>query len=183
MATVSEPGGDYNPYEPPAAPDALAGDPDVISDADLPQASRGSRWAARFIDQAMLGTILVVAALFSPLKLKYGWIEMFTSGSTETTVLGLVALGFWLFQSYLLATTGQTLGKRWVKIKVVRMNGDPPGFVFAVLLREWVLFGAAWIPTIGYFVGLVDALFIFGAEERCLHDYIAGTRVVAVLRG
>jgi hypothetical protein len=28
------------------------------------------------------------------------------------------------------------------------------------------------------FYGFVDVLFIFGQERRCLHDLIAGTRVV-----
>ena len=37
---------------------------------------------------------------------------------------------------------------------------------------------AAHIPIVGGFVGLIDALFIFGSEKRCLHDYIAGTIVV-----
>ncbi len=34
------------------------------------------------------------------------------------------------------------------------------------------------IPVVGALYALVDALFIFGAEQRCLHDLIAGTKVV-----
>jgi hypothetical protein len=36
------------------------------------------------------------------------------------------------------------------------------------------------IPFVGNFVGLVDALMIFGEDHRCLHDRIAGTRVISV---
>jgi hypothetical protein len=36
------------------------------------------------------------------------------------------------------------------------------------------------IPFIGNFVNLADALFIFGEEHRCLHDHIAGTKVISV---
>ncbi len=36
------------------------------------------------------------------------------------------------------------------------------------------------VPFIGGIFGLVNALFIFGAERRCLHDRLAGTRVVDV---
>ena len=31
-------------------------------------------------------------------------------------------------------------------------------------------------------VSLVDALFIFGKQRRCLHDYIAGSKVVRVIQ-
>ena len=36
----------------------------------------------------------------------------------------------------------------------------------------------AQLPVIGAILGLVNILFIFGPEKRCLHDYIAGTRVI-----
>ena len=32
----------------------------------------------------------------------------------------------------------------------------------------------------GYLLALVDGLFIFGKERRCLHDYIAGSKVIRV---
>jgi len=44
-----------------------------------------------------------------------------------------------------------------------------------VLLRSWV---NGLIGLVVPFYGLVDILFIFGSERRCLHDLIAGTVVV-----
>ncbi|HXU37834.1 MAG TPA: RDD family protein [Blastocatellia bacterium] len=43
----------------------------------------------------------------------------------------------WLFQIYLLGRDGATLGKRWLKIKVVDQTGQPLGFGKA-FLRELV---------------------------------------------
>jgi len=37
------------------------------------------------------------------------------------------------------------------------------------------------VPQVGGLIGLVDILFIFGKERRCLHDLLAGTRVVNVV--
>src|SRR5256885_382096 len=51
---------------------------------------------------------------------------------------GLYILGLAGYQIYLLSTKGQTLGKRWMKIRIVRMDGSPPGFVHAFLLRSIV---------------------------------------------
>jgi uncharacterized RDD family membrane protein YckC len=34
------------------------------------------------------------------------------------------------------------------------------------------------LPTVGPFAGLIDVLFIFLKDRRCLHDHIAGTVVV-----
>jgi hypothetical protein len=36
------------------------------------------------------------------------------------------------------------------------------------------------IPTLGGLLTLVDALFIFGGSRRCVHDLIAGTKVIRV---
>jgi uncharacterized RDD family membrane protein YckC len=47
------------------------------------------------------------------------------------------ALGVWLYNCYLLGRDGSTLGKRWMKIKVLDPQGQPLGFGKAVL-REIV---------------------------------------------
>jgi uncharacterized RDD family membrane protein YckC len=82
------------------------------------------------------------------------------------------------YQWYLISTTGQSLGKRWLKIRIVRLDGSLPGFVYGVVLRVWVIGALGYIPYIGSCVGLIDALAIFGEEKRCIHDRIAGTMVV-----
>jgi hypothetical protein len=35
-------------------------------------------------------------------------------------------------------------------------------------------------PGIGRFIAIIDCAFIFGRQKRCVHDLIAGTRVVLV---
>jgi uncharacterized RDD family membrane protein YckC len=91
----------------------------------------------------------------------------------------LMVLAFSIYQWYLIATTGQTLAKRWLGIMIVRTDGSPCGFVNGVLLRNWVIYVLlSFLPFVNYLVWLIDALMIFGDERRCLHDHIAGTRVV-----
>jgi hypothetical protein len=36
----------------------------------------------------------------------------------------------------------------------------------------------AMIPIVGNFIALIDALMIFRASRKCLHDDIAGTKVI-----
>ena len=80
---------------------------------------------------------------------------------------------------YLLATRGQSLGKMAVQIKIVDYDtgqllpfGKLVGFRLAPV---WIV---SQIPIIGGVLGLIDILFIFGEERRCVHDLIAGTKVV-----
>jgi uncharacterized RDD family membrane protein YckC len=91
---------------------------------------------------------------------------------------GLYFLGLAIFQTYLLSTRGQTLGKRWMGIKIVKLDGTAPGFVHAVLLRIFVNALIGSIPKAGGVYSLVDVLMIFRQDRRCAHDLIASTRVV-----
>ncbi|MFT3767776.1 MAG: RDD family protein [Minicystis sp.] len=175
MAQLSDSdGGDYNPYAPPSATHDVA--PASSEDDVVLPAERGTRWWARVVDGVLfVGSYLVslVMVIVVPFE---------SSSTTRLVLLGLIPLAFLCYQAFLISTTGQSIAKRWLKIKVVRMDGSLPGFVSGVLLREIVLLGLAPIPVIGFLVRLVDSIMIFGNERRCLHDYLAGTKVVLVLR-
>jgi uncharacterized RDD family membrane protein YckC len=84
------------------------------------------------------------------------------------------------YQWYLVTKTGQTLAKRWLRMRIVREDsGALPGFVHGVLLRNWLFVAASAIPFVGGCIGLCDPLAIFFGERRqTLHDRVAGTVVV-----
>jgi uncharacterized RDD family membrane protein YckC len=80
-----------------------------------------------------------------------------------------------IFQMVLLTKDGQTVGKKVLGIRIVKMDtGENGGFVPNVLLRLIVNGLIGVIPL----YGLVDILFIFRSVRRCIHDLIAGTQVV-----
>ena len=167
MANFNDPKGDYNPYAPPSA---VADTSSADDDAVLIPAERGTRWWARFVDQLLL-LVTASPALFV-------W---FSSKAPFAFALGLLSLLFMGYQWYLISTTGQTLAKKWMGIKIVKMDGSPVDFVSGVVLREMIVAGAAFIPYIGGLINIIDSLMIFGEARRCLHDQIAGTQVVLAL--
>jgi len=103
-------------------------------------------------------------------------VESFTHAMIRSLpLLALLAL----VQGVLLATRGQSVGKLLCRIRIVRFaDNAEPGFVRAYLLRGTVPLVLEQIPILGRLFWIVDACFIFGDERRCLHDYIAGTKVV-----
>lgn len=179
-----QPGSNFNPYAPPTA--------DVDQGPQLRQgeyvlAERGTRLGAVMID----GLLAVAAAAPAGVVLAfmvYNARGSLSMGDAELMVYGLVGvmvlmvLAFMGYQWYLISTTGQSLGKRWLGIQIIRIDGTPLGFVNGVILRSWVLGALGNVPGVGPIIGLVNALMIFGEERRCLHDQIAGTRVVVAPR-
>ncbi len=93
-------------------------------------------------------------------------------------ILLLPVLVLTIVQVTLLCKHGQSLGKRWMRVRIVRTDGSPVGFVHAILLRSFVIQLIGCIPVVGGLVGLVDPLLIFREDRRCLHDLIADTIVV-----
>lgn len=84
-----------------------------------------------------------------------------------------------IIQLYFLCTQGQTIGKKALRIRIVRLDdGSNPGFVGAVLLRTFIPGLIGGVPCIGWTFAIVDILCIFGEERRCIHDQIAGTIVI-----
>jgi|CXWL01.1.fsa_nt_gi uncharacterized RDD family membrane protein YckC len=91
-------------------------------------------------------------------------------------LLGVVAsLALLVVQLVMVSKHGQTLGKRFAGTRIVLKDTmENGGFVVNVLKRGFLNGLLSLIP--GYF--LVDCLFIFREDRRCLHDMIANTVVV-----
>lgn len=131
-------------------------------------AGRGRRLAAVLLDGVLALPLLLIAE------------ESGYANTDGVDPVGLAALaGFSVLtnvQIYLLATSGQTIAKRVMQIRIVDAGtGRYPGWLRIVILRAYVngLFVAV---TFGLY-GLVDTLFIFREDRRTLHDRLARTRV------
>ena len=167
--------GVFNPYAPPSATADRAWS-EGHAHVDM-LAERGARLGARILDGVLVFAAVFVAAI--PLA---ALADSDTAGGVLVTVFMMVMIVQWT----LLATTGQTLAKRWLGIRVVKLDGSPAGFVHAVFLRSWVtwlLIGVTAPIVVGELLAIIDPLLIFGDERRCLHDYLAGTKVIHAPRG
>lgn len=148
-----------------------------MNDVTTNTASRGKRLGGALID-GLISIVIIV-----PIMLATGVLQEAFRGEGMTLgqqaaffVVGWVV--FLILNGYLLLRRGQTIGKVAVKTKIVDLSGNLPNFGKLLVLRYFVLGLVAQIPIIGGLAGLVNVLFIFGKERRCVHDYIAGTRVV-----
>jgi uncharacterized RDD family membrane protein YckC len=100
------------------------------------------------------------------------------AGVALAAVGGLVTLALAVVQIWLLTRDGQTIAMKLTAIRIVKHDtGLNGGFVPNVLMRGLVNGLLGIIP----FYGLVDALFIFRDDRRCVHDLIAGTSVVRAI--
>lgn len=158
----------FNPYSAPAAPVLQSDAVDTVVPA-----SRWKRLGAYLLDAVAFFAVMFPAILVD----SFGRGE----GNRFSTAVGLLMLGglvaLLVIDLILLHRHGQTLGKRLCGIRIVRSNGQRTGLgrLFGVryLLAQGVL---GIVP----FFSLIDVLFIFGQDKRCLHDLIADTTVVDV---
>ena len=87
-------------------------------------------------------------------------------------VLGIVGVPY---QVVLLRREGQTVGKLLLRIRIV----DEETGVKASLYKNIVLrYFVNWLLTLIPPYVVIDHAFIFAKNRRCLHDYLAGTKVV-----
>ncbi|AGC44503.1 RDD domain-containing protein [Myxococcus stipitatus DSM 14675] len=135
-------------------------------------ASRGDRLLATLFDAFIISAPLFFAGVGQGLASarKTGFSPIWVSFAL------LITLGVLVAQLFGVARTGQSLGKRWRGIKVVRMDGSPVSLGVLLLVRNLIPHGVSQL-TLGV-TGILDTLFIFREDRRCLHDLIAGTQVV-----
>jgi len=90
----------------------------------------------------------------------------------------LLQMLYFLLNGYLLYMKGQTLGKKIMKIKIIQLNGELPPLFKIYGIRYFAINLIYSIPIIGTLFQIVDVLFIFRNDRRCIHDFLAGTKVI-----
>ena len=169
---------------------------DVVRRDATETAGRGARIGAALVNAMIYLLSTIPGSLLISRKLLEQNPELAQGGLPKMDELDLAPLmggvmwvwigilGAVVFQAILLGLRGQNLGKMLVGIRVVRVdNGESAGFVRGALLRFLVPFAImvvlnALTAVLGFFFLLVDFCFIFREDGRCLHDLMAGTKVV-----
>lgn len=147
---------------------------DVQSGTDrghLPLATVGRRLAALFIDRLLFGgtgvAVVIAAVFFAKPESDTFFIVLFGG-------IGLAYVGLIVYEGFMLSARGQTLGKMALKIRVVR----PDGTVITT--------GQAWGRAVlrGVMIHVLSLLNYIPAlvtkEKTCIHDLVAGTRVISI---
>ncbi len=164
-----------NPFQPPSSHEDGGRD-------RTGQATDASRWA-RLAAQVIDGLILI--AVFVPVAI-YG-LGMDFDRPTEHTadqqiVVSLIGLCLHLLlHSWLWYHRSASIGKALLRLRIETLDGRPAGFARIVVARVLPGFLVALLPF-GNGPALIDALFVFRRDRRCLHDLIAGTRVMKLAR-
>lgn len=83
-----------------------------------------------------------------------------------------------LVDGWLLYAFGQSLGKKALGLRVVRMDGSRVDFARLFFLRGGCANLVNFIPAAGPLLALVDVCMIFRDSRQALHDQIADTVVV-----
>ena len=141
-------------------------------------ASRPSRLGASLIDSLIAGVFVL------PVMFLTGGFDQISNPEEQPSLLYNLAMGivaivvFAAINFKLLASNGQTIGKKAVGIKIVTMQDELPSLKENLLKRYAVYFIPGQVPIIGQIFSLVNVLFIFKADQRCIHDLVGDTKVV-----
>lgn len=151
-------------------------------------AGRGWRFLGRLIDFVITGVIMIPISMS-----RFGAARLSGAGGFEAVMANMrqslsptrlieafviSQVIFLLVNGYLLMKKGQTVGKLAMGTRIVDMDGNLPGPDKVIGLRYVLVNLIGSIPFVGGLFALVDCLFIFAKDRRCLHDHIAGTRVI-----
>lgn len=144
-------------------------------------AGRGARLGAVIIDSLIIFPILIGIAMLTGFWDEF--IPKMASGIplslNENVIIFLVGQSlFLLLNGFLLANHGQTIGKKIMNIKIVDMKGNQVGLIKLYSLRYLSFSFISQIPLAGGLISLLNVLFIFGNQRRCLHDQLASTQVI-----
>ena len=169
------------------------------SEIEVELASPWQRIAAYIINVVLYSLCIFLAVLL------YVFHEGFQPESMHINDIALIicililSIPFITAQWIMMSKTGQSFGKRLMKIKIIKLNGRNPGFVGTVLIREIVFYTIVGIfsyllikifnlnqestkQICNYLITFVCFLMLFRTEanRRTFQDYLAKTIVIKV---
>ena len=173
-------------YTTPAPPGAGGPQPSVpMGVGDRPVLSG---WWRRVGAQLIDGAIIFVGALIILGILGALGLSVDSNGGAVAlivaallAVLAITVVAFLYAPILMSRTNGQTLGRMALGIRVIRADGGPMTFWFAMLrevIVKTLLVGVVSSATFGL-ASVLDALWpLWDEENRALHDLIVNTRVI-----
>ena len=146
---------------------------------------RIQRMAATGLDWS-LSTVVTLLVILATGVLEHAEDYANVGQSTINAVLcGLPA--YLMLNGWMLWTRGQTAGKAAMGLMIVdHQTGNCASFwklLFVRALIPVVVVAVGFIWELLWLLVLIDFCFIFRKDQRCLHDWIAGTRVVKRVAG
>jgi uncharacterized RDD family membrane protein YckC len=141
-------------------------------------ASIGNRFIACAIDHTIQIVAMIIIAIFFVIIADAASLGSRLMNAPKWVIAVLVVIQFVIFQGYFAVFEwiwrGQTPGKRWLKLRVIREDGRPISF-FEAMVRNLLRVVDFLVPPF-YSVGLIS---VFATErDQRVGDLVAGTVVV-----
>lgn len=152
---------------------------------DAVNASPGKRFAAQFLNGLMF-FIPVLILLFG--FLLSGGLGMLSGEDIVTSIAmilslaiaGLSFIAIVITNFVMLLKHSQSIGKYWMKIQIVSIEDDRPADAAKTILLRFLVNGFLTTIFSWTLYPIIDPLFVFREDRRCIHDLIAGTRVIDI---
>jgi len=158
-----------------------------------PLATRMSRLVAFIIDELITSLIVVPFFLLDPeFVAQFKQAGQFSAEDQFSLVISQIVV-YLVINSYFLKRSGQSIGKRIMGIAIVNYKDGQLISLSKIINYRYLPFWLIGVASlfslqlgvlgfILHFIGLLDKIYIFRPEQRCLHDYTAGTKVINVKR-
>jgi uncharacterized RDD family membrane protein YckC len=151
----------------------------MVQSTEVQLADRGQRLGAYLID-GLIQLPLAIPLIFLTGASDYLSQRQPVPTSIKAIIISCAFVLFVLIHGYFLNKYGQTIGKRLLRIRITDEKNNVPKLWKLIILRHLPFSVAYLVPFIGQLIVLTDPLLIFRKNRRCLHDYLAGTKVVKV---
>jgi uncharacterized RDD family membrane protein YckC len=153
----------------------------VTSGSPLELATPGERFLGALIDGLILTPVVIPIYFFTGLSAAAvsGAKPSYLLTAFATILVAVIAIAI---QYTFLKATGQTIGKKVMKTRMVTPEGNKPEMP-DLFKRYGFMYLLGLIPFAGVAISLVDSLMVFKADRRCLHDLIGNTKVVKLRPG
>lgn len=142
-------------------------------------AGRGRRLVATLIDMVLVPALSVLLIMITGVV---EHAEDFRDAMWVLYVFLLAVVSYLILNGYWLFTRRQTVGKRVMKVAIVATaSGERAAFWKLIGIRAlfFPLLFVVVIPALAL-LPIIDQVFVFRKNRRCVHDLAAGTSVVRV---